>query len=187
MVSRRLWISRWLEPDEAERLIECCSDRLRPLVIFLLYTGCRISEATSLTWDRVNLSEGMAYIPKTKNGQPQSLKLPERVVNALAQMKHYDNGFFGYVSAHSTLRAWHTACERAGIDNLTPHDLRHTWATWMRRYGKLDEIGLVSTGRWSSPKSVARYAHAAPSEAALAVDRLPGVQNPCSPKKTGTK
>jgi hypothetical protein len=29
----------------ADRLIEACSEHLRPLVIFLLYTGVRIGEA----------------------------------------------------------------------------------------------------------------------------------------------
>ena len=32
---------RWLRPEEAERLIEACSPHLRPLVVFMLYTGAR--------------------------------------------------------------------------------------------------------------------------------------------------
>jgi integrase len=39
---------RWLEPDEAERLIEACSYHMRPLVTFMLYTGSRVSEALYL-------------------------------------------------------------------------------------------------------------------------------------------
>ena len=33
------------------------------------------------------------------------------------------------------------------------HSFCHTWATWMRRYGGLDEIGLVATKRWKDPRS----------------------------------
>ena len=36
---------RWLTPAEADRLIEACAKHLRPLVIFLLYTGARVGEA----------------------------------------------------------------------------------------------------------------------------------------------
>ncbi len=182
---------RWLEPEEAARLIECASERLRPLVIFLLYTGSRLSEAIEMSWDRVNLEEGMAYVPKTKNGKAQSFRLPEQVVDALINMPRYNNGFFGYAGRKSVGRPWKKMCERAGIEDFTPHDCRHTWASWMMRDPEMSELGLISTGRWTNIRSVARYAHITPSAAARAADRLPdvtkGVQNPCSPRKTGTK
>ena len=41
---------RWLTPEQADRLIEACGEHLRPLVIFLLYTGARIGEALWLDW-----------------------------------------------------------------------------------------------------------------------------------------
>jgi integrase len=39
------------------------------------------------------------------------------------------------------------------------HTFRHTWATWMRRYGGADLQGLAATKNWRDPKSAARYAH----------------------------
>ena len=36
---------RWLTLDEANRLIAACGEHLRPLVIFMLYSGARIGEA----------------------------------------------------------------------------------------------------------------------------------------------
>ena len=44
---------RWLTPEQGERLIAACGDHLRPLVIFLLYTGARISEALWLDWRNI--------------------------------------------------------------------------------------------------------------------------------------
>ena len=41
---------RWLTLDEANRLIDACGDHLRPLVIFMIYTGARIGEALWLDW-----------------------------------------------------------------------------------------------------------------------------------------
>ena len=40
---------------EANRLIDACGDHLRPLVIFLLYTGARVGEALWLDWREVDL------------------------------------------------------------------------------------------------------------------------------------
>lgn len=31
------------------------------------------------------------------------------------------------------------------------HTFRHTWASWMRRYGHTDVQGLVATGNWTIP------------------------------------
>jgi hypothetical protein len=57
------------------------------------------------------------------------------------------------------------------------HSFRHTWATWMRRYGGLDTGGLVATRNWRDERSASRYAHAVTSEEWDAVERLPAVGN----------
>ena len=62
------------------------------------------------------------------------------------------------------------SCE---LDWVNFHTLCHTWATWMRRYGGLDQLGLVATGRWKDPASAARYAHVVVSEKSRRADLLP--------------
>jgi integrase len=57
------------------------------------------------------------------------------------------------------------------------HTFRHTWATWMRRYGGLDTKGLVATRNWRDERSASRYAHAVTSEEWDRVERLPAVGN----------
>src|SRR5262245_34475981 len=37
--------NRWISLAESNRLIEACADHLRPLVIFMIYTGARTGEA----------------------------------------------------------------------------------------------------------------------------------------------
>jgi integrase len=41
---------RWLTLQEANELIECSGDHLRPLVTFMFYTGARAGEALWLDW-----------------------------------------------------------------------------------------------------------------------------------------
>jgi integrase len=79
---------RWLTLEEADRLIAACGDHLRPLVIFLLYTGARASEALWLDWRNVDLGRGHVTFPKTKNGGARGVPLHGRIVTALTDLPH---------------------------------------------------------------------------------------------------
>src|SRR5262245_26138189 len=60
---------RALTNIEADRLIEACLPHLRPLVVFLLATGARLSEALYIDWRQIDLVRGHADFLKTKNGE----------------------------------------------------------------------------------------------------------------------
>lgn len=47
-----------------------------------------------------------------------------------------------------------------GVDGLSPHDLRHHWATVAMRNGT-DVKSLQDAGGWSSPAMALRYAESA--------------------------
>jgi integrase len=53
------------------------------------------------------------------------------------------------------------------------HLFRHTWATWMRRYGGLDTSGLLETGARHDRSSAARYEHLDATEEAQKANLLP--------------
>ena len=57
---------RWITEEEAERLIQCSAPHLRPLLIFLLYTGARAGEALWLNWKDVNLAKAHVSFEDTK-------------------------------------------------------------------------------------------------------------------------
>jgi hypothetical protein len=65
---------RWLTEAEEERLLAASAPHLRDLLVFLLDTGARLSEATELTWRDVELDRhprGMAKFMVTKSGHPR--------------------------------------------------------------------------------------------------------------------
>jgi integrase len=181
---------RWITLAEADRLIKACSDHLRPLVTFLLYTGARAGEALWLDWDNVDLKRRHVIFPKTKNGDSRGVPLHERVVVALANLPHREGEVFrrpdglGYErpadeddenrSAGSRIKtAFGGACRRAGITNFHPHDCRHTFATW--HYAKnRDLTALMRLGGWRDIKSVIRYMHTNVDELRNSIDQLPG-------------
>jgi integrase len=179
---------RWINIEEADRLVEACSDHLRPLVIFMLYTGARTGEALWLDWRNVDLSRAHVSFPKTKNGEARGVPLHPRVVAALANLDGRTGEVFrrpdgkpysrprdaGDTSAGTRIKnAFKGACRRAGITDFHPHDCRHTWATW--HYAKnRDLIGLMKLGGWKSERMVMRYAHVNVSELQHTIDKLPG-------------
>lgn len=171
--------TRYLLPAEAERLIEHAAPHLKPLLTFLLCTGVRMSEALELEWRDVDLAGGRAILWRTKNGRRRVGGLPSRAVVALAGR---GNGERVFATAHGAPYAdrarqgggqiktgWKAALRRAGLDpELTPHDLRHTWASWHYALHH-DVLALKEAGGWSSVTLVERYAHLLPSgqEAAI--------------------
>jgi len=87
---------RWLTPEQAERLIAACGDHLRPLVIFLLYTGARIGETLWLDWRDIDLNRSHAIFPvdpsegrRTKNNEPRGAPLHPRVRASLANLPQH--------------------------------------------------------------------------------------------------
>jgi len=179
---------RWIEPKQANRLIAAADPRLRPLIVFLLGTGCRIGEALGLTWDRVNLARRFAWIGKTKNGDPRGVHLPRAVVVALANIGAQQGRVFLYRDRWQVYDDWAPAVAKAGLADFTPRDCRHTWATWMRQYAGVDLRGLLATGAWRHLQSVLRYQHVAADEAAKAADMLPlGTKKRAKPVRMGPK
>jgi integrase len=173
----------WLRPEQAFALFKAADAKDREFGIFirtLAYTGMRLSECTGMTLDKLELSESFAYVPTTKNGDPRGVHLPPVIV---AQLANHPRGLdrkgqrvFRFRKCGRLYTWLQEVLDAAEID-LPPrvgfHVLRHTWGTWMRRYGKLDTRGLVGTGAWKDEKSAARYEHVVVTEEARRANRLP--------------
>ena len=133
-----------LSPAEELRLLEACDSHpyrrpLRPLLIFLVDTGCRKSEALKLCWrsvcfnTRIITIEGMT----TKTLKTRQVMMTERVYGELLTLWESSSmdlnvGVFGVTD--NVRKSFASACEIAGIkhggiDGLTLHSLRHTAAT----------------------------------------------------------
>lgn len=193
-------VTAFLSPEDAFAII-AAADGEEPafgmLLRFLLYTGCRINEAMSLRWEEVSLDQRLAYIGKTKNGDPRTALLRGDLRD---EMRAFADGQTqgpvfpfrrGGGLKDRLTRAKLRACKlpirkrRKGekkLDRRIPphrlswvgfHTFCHTWATWMRRYAGTDLQGLVATGRWRDPRSAARYAHVAAREEWGKVEMLP--------------
>ena len=183
--------TKWSTPERLEKLLPHCSPKLRRLVIFLTYTGARISEVLRIDWQKdVSLAQRTVILRRTKNGKARAVHLPDSVLTELAAVpeEKRTGKVFDWQKRHSVYGPLRRACKRAGVEYLPPHQQgRHTYATWLRSYAGLDLKGIMEAGGWDNVQSVARYAHVSPGEAARAADRLPVVQNPCTSKQIVAK
>lgn len=175
--------TEWLWPEQAERLFEAAEQVDVEFAVFLhllCHTGLRLGEALWLLVEDVRLVESFAFVRSTKNGEPRPIYLNAQVVAMLAGhprgMDRAGETVFRFRKCGRLYNLLRAAKSAAGDDLswVTFHSLRHTYATWMRRYGGADELGLLATGAWKDPKSVKRYVHVVVSEEARRADRLPG-------------
>lgn len=159
---------RWLTITEAERLVSCSPIHLKPLLRFLFGTGARVSEALALQWSEVDLSRAQVVFLETKNGDRRGIPLPASVVADLANLKSrigpvfLTNRGIPYMTKDASggqiKKAFASACRSARVNNFTPHDCRHTFATW--HYSKHRNIAeLMQICGWKSPNMAMRYAH----------------------------
>ncbi|MFT8944383.1 MAG: site-specific integrase [Acetobacter pasteurianus] len=197
---------QFLRPAEATALVEAAADHLKPLLIFLIGTGARMSEALELEWKDVDI-KGHRAVVWQKQGDERHIDLPPIVVRALEDIvpkagrvfrpsrRHTRRGALrpndigqayyntGRTGGGQIKTAWATACRKAGlpghnrvwtpkgatepktqfVPDLTPHCLRHTFATWHYCLHK-DLIRLKEDGGWRTITMVTRYAKKMPDK-----------------------
>lgn len=167
---------RWLNREDANRLIAACPTHLAAIVRYALATGCRAREIADLEWNRVDLERQTAWLDQTKNGTPRGVPLNSDAVAVLEeQVGKHPRYCFTYngnpIRWELTNSAWHTALRKAGIEDFRFHDLRHTWASWHRQAGtSCDE--LKDLGGWKSRVMVDRYAKYATEHLTVAAARI---------------
>jgi integrase len=180
-----------LTSEQADALLDAANTKLEPVILLMLTTGCRAGEAIKLEWQDVDLPRNHVTFRDTKNGETYGCHLHPTTVAALANLVRRNDSVFGYtyINRKALNRDFKAACNKAGIEygrngGITPHSLRHTYATWLRQNGQ-DLPSLMALGRWKDTKSVVRYAHVSSDEQKAAIDMLP-VQNLCIRKnRTG--
>jgi integrase len=194
-------VRRWLWPEQAWRVIDAAygvDAELGLLCVMLLFGGLRISEQLAMRCNDVRLSEAFAFVPDSKNGEPQPVHLTPHMVERLRAhprgldrpgerlFRFHKGGGLDFKLIQACAIASGIAPPKRAkqgskwpqlppyeFDWVTWHSFRRTYATWMRRYGDLDDKDLVDTRRWKTIESASRYAQTVVHEAARKADMLP--------------
>jgi integrase len=123
---------RILSPDEYVLLLAHCPAHLAPIVKVAYQTAMRQGEILGLTWGQVDLREGFIKLEAwdTKTNDPRFVPLAGELVEMFKAMPRGLPGVKVFTYAGRQIgaikRGFTTACKRAGIEDFTFHDLRHS-------------------------------------------------------------
>ena len=177
---RRKGRERFLSPAEMRRLGAALARHRdeRPLhaaaVELLLLTGCRKSEILTLQW--TDYREGKLFLRDSKTG-PRTVWLSSPARRVLDGLPRRGSRVFPSGTAGSSLAPqamnhfWDRLRSEAGLDDVTLHDARHSYASVAMMQGEtVVTIGKLLGHR--NPETTLKYIHlddAAAREAAEAV------------------
>lgn len=127
----------YLEVEEQRRLLSACPVGLRELVAGALYTGARYGELRMLRVHHVYLKAMNIKIEDSKTYQAREIPLTEEGLRffekLVANRKRNDLVFLKangmqWGKSH-TFRPFRLACDAAGVQPISFHELRHTYAS----------------------------------------------------------
>jgi integrase len=184
---------------ELGRLIQASEGMIRTLVMVLAFTGLRIGEALALAWDAIDLKAAKLDVrltladsdegveaplfnpPKTKTSK-RTIPLPPELVRELKAWKlrcpisdrslvfAMDNG--RAYQRYRVIELLDAAIERAGVKRLTPHGLRHTFASLLLAAGTpVTEVSHL-LGHKNAHVTMTVYAHFIRGEESTATSKL---------------
>jgi integrase len=186
---------RFLTRDEAARLL--CAARQEPksrlhLPLFILlglYTGARSEALLTLRWfPQVKFEQGERGVI---DFNPPGREVTPNKKRAIVPITRHLLTFLQYAQRRTNspfvlnyrgepikriVKGFRNACKRAGLDDVTPHTLRHTCGTWLAQQG----VDLWQIAGWlghSHQETVELYAHHHPSHLRAASDALDGRRN----------
>jgi excisionase family DNA binding protein len=170
---------RILTEREEERLLETCSDALRPILVIALNTGMRKSEILNLRRDQVDLKARIIRVEKTKGGKVRHIPINDSLLNELRRNSVDRQNPFVFFNPETMKpyvdlkKGFKAACRRAGIKGLRFHDLRHTFASRLVAKGTDIETVRDLLGHHSITVTQ-RYTHSSDDRKKTAVELLCG-------------
>lgn len=128
----------YLEVEDIIRILRCSRKWTHPPVITALYTGMRLDEICSLTWEDVDLTGGYLHLGETKNLASRNNAFMPAITTMLRNIHQADpRSKWVFKAARKQQlktdnleRAFHEACLRARREKFDFHHLRHTFASW---------------------------------------------------------
>lgn len=162
----------WFTPEQTNTILDR-GNTIDPVfgvwLRFMLYTGCRVSEAFNLRWQDIEIDK--LHLWNTKGGPGNARTLP--MVKSGMNLLHFGEksgrreklaGPFSDFTNNRVQYLWTKLRGQMRLPNDTsPHTLRHTCASVMVQ----NKVPLAVIKEWlghSSIKTTMRYAHIEPSK-----------------------
>jgi integrase len=154
---------RRLTPDEYDRLLKTARAsrcKILPTAIELaVETAMRREELCSLAWVDVDLNRRVAHLHLTKNGEPRDVPLSTRSITLLSQLVRPIRGPVLGIKGGALSQAFRRVSERAKLEDLHWHDLRHEATSRLAERLGNDVMALAAVTGHKTLQMLKRYTH----------------------------
>jgi len=155
---------RHLSLEEEAKLITALGPIYGPFARLAILTGLRQKEQFALAWKDVDLERGVLTLPATKAGTVQYVPLNQEARTLLRNVHSWQGSKWVFPSKNSAthinpsnfMKKYRRAVQQSGIDWVTWHDLRRTFASRLGKMGKSDTT-IATLLRHSTTRLVKRY------------------------------
>lgn len=130
---------RFILPHELKLFFEALdqiNETARDYILTSLYTGQRSGNIKEMSWEQLDLPTSVWRIPRTKNGESQTVPLLPDVVEILERRQAKAVGPYVFPGRDpqkpitSIKTAWEKLRRITGLNDLRIHDLRRTMGSW---------------------------------------------------------
>lgn len=140
-----------LTREQYEALLAAAeAEHIRLFIVLALTTAGRMAAVLDLTWDRVDFARGVIQLGDGRQRRKGRATVPMTDKARAALMEAAGRRTSAYVIEYGgekvarVVKAFRRTAERAGLDWVTPHVLRHSAAVWMAEAGvPMPEIAQV--------------------------------------------
>ena len=155
---------RTLTWEEEKRFLASATPYIQDIAVFALNTGLRIGEILSLTWESVDLENNLLSVFAHKTNKIRGVPIntgARRVLEYWALGRKSEFVFYNHETGNPfvDLKAgFELACRKAGIEGVTWHTLRHTFASRLVARG-VDIVTVQQLLGHSTVTVTMRYTH----------------------------
>jgi integrase len=153
---------RFIGEEESRLLVECQASGnawLAPAVRLAIETAMRQGELLSLDWKHVDMKRRLAMLSMTKNGEARAVPLSPSAISVLQGLPRAVSGRVIPVPRMTLYKAFERACIRAGITDMTFHDLRHEALSRLAERGDFSVLELAAVSGHKTLQVLKRYTH----------------------------
>jgi integrase len=188
---------RWLTNDELHRVLTACylppaqnekgeweeqSQWLQQAAGLSVALGTRRGELLNVALPDIDLETRVVLLRRTKNGKRRpafinnlAMQVLESMgVREMKQQKRNRGLLFPHVDRAQLTVYFIRACKKAGIEDFSLHDLRHTFASHHKQNGT-DLYEIQKLLGQKDPRMAARYSHLGEKHLARVAENLNGV------------
>lgn len=150
----------FLTKEQIKMLLKNAPSNIKPILKCALMTGMRRGEILNLTWNDIDLVNGIIYIRDSKSGKSRQIPMIPELIETFQNLPKKKGKVFD-IKIECLRKRFNKLLKSLNITNFRWHDLRHTMASqFVMNNGDL--VVLKELLGHSSMNLTLRYSHLAP-------------------------